>query len=144
MERSPGGARPEDSGRERPYDDTPKNPRRPGRQRPLVFLSFALPLLAAGVFLRATEAGALCNIIPPAERTFPSTQGSVRSPIAAPGDEVTVEVGVCDAGPGFATDPADNTITITFLPEGDPDAVLAVTSDVTVEDCAFMDDKCHV
>src|SRR6185312_7299563 len=66
------------------------------------------------------------------------TQGSIASPIVAPGDEVTLTVGACDPGPGFNSNPSSNAITITFLPAGDPQAVVTVTSGITVPpaDCA--------
>ena len=79
----------------------------------------------------ARRAEALCNIIPPAESTFPSTVGNVTSPIAAPGDPVTLKLSGCETGtgtnPGFNATAGANQITITFMPpEGTPtDVVVA-------------------
>lgn len=112
---------------------------RPRAKRPLVFLS-ALLATAALLGTRA-PAHALCNIIPPAERSYPSTLGSVTSPIVAPGDEVTISLQSCDDGPGFATTAAANVVTLTFLPAGDPQAVVNVGG-VTVEDCAAGPGPC--
>lgn len=114
--------------------------RRSLRPRPLVFLTTAAALLA--VLAGARSAHALCNIIPPAQSAFPSTQGSVRSPIAAPGDEVTISLDACDPGQGFHTTPTSNVVTITFLPAGDPQAVVAVTSGIAVEECAAPPGPC--
>jgi len=113
---------------------------RPRPRRPLVFLA---ALLAVGLLGRSAPAHALCNIIPPAERNYPSTLGSVTNPIVAPGDEVTLSLDACDAGPGFASNPAANVVTVTFLPAGDPQAVVNVTS-VTVPpaDCAAGPGPC--
>jgi len=88
-----------------------------------------------------SPAHALCNIIPPAERSYPSTLGSVTSPIVAPGDEVTISLQACDDGPGFATSAAANVVTVAFLPAGDPQAVVTVGG-VTVEDCAAGPGPC--
>ena len=114
----------------------------PGRRRPLVFLSALLA--AASLLATAPRAHALCNIIPPAERSYPSTQGSVTSPIVAPGDEITLSLSACDDGPGFNSSPASNLVTVTFLPAGDPQAVLTVTSGLTVPpaDCAAGSGPC--
>jgi hypothetical protein len=49
------------------------------RHRPSVILA----LLTVEVLV-ARRVSAMCNLIPPAERTFPSTLGAVVSPIAAP------------------------------------------------------------
>ena len=93
--------------------------------RPLVFLArCSRPGVAAR---RRTPAHALCNIIPPAERSYPSTQGSVTSPIVAPGDEVTLSLDACDPGPGFDANPAANVVTSTFLPRGRSPGRLTVT-----------------
>jgi len=106
---------------------------RPCAKRPLVFLG-TLIALSALLGIRS-PAHALCNIIPPAERLYPSTLGSVTDPIVAPGDEVTISLQTCDEdGPGFATTAAANVVTVTFLPAGDPQAVVSVAG-ATVEDC---------
>jgi sugar lactone lactonase YvrE len=122
--------------------ETGNHRRRTARPRPLVFLTGLLALALVPVASR--DAHALCNIIPPAERAFPSTQGSVTSPIVAPGDEVTISLSACDPGQGFHTTPSNNAITITFLPAGDPQAVVAVTSGVAVEECAAPPGPCLV
>jgi len=112
---------------------------RPCAKRPLVFLG---TLLALGALLGTrTTAHALCNIIPPAERVYPSTLGAVTSPIVAPGDQVTISLAACDGGTGFATSAAANVVTVTFLPAGDPQAVLTIGG-VTVEDCAAGSGPC--
>src|SRR5262245_22891773 len=63
------------------------------------------------------QAHAACNLIPAAERIFPSTLGSVASPVTAPGKTVEILLNAaCDtASPGFdASNPANNLVTLTF------------------------------
>ena len=71
--------------------------------------------------LHPARVDASCNVIPAADRRFPSTLGEVTTPFARPGDTVTVRRET-DA---FAADPGANHITITFVPRGGPRTTLA-------------------
>ena len=67
---------------------------------------------------------ASCNVIPSAERSFPSTLGSVSTPFARPAQEVVV---TRDASV-FSVDPARNRITLSFAPPGGTAVQLDVPS----------------
>src|SRR5439155_3967 len=77
--------------------------------------------LAVLATLHPARVDASCNVIPAADRRFPSTLGEVTTPFARPGDTVTVRRET-DA---FAADPGANHITITFVPRGGPRTTLA-------------------
>jgi len=79
--------------------------------------SLALATLVDG---GSSAVQAVCNVIPAADRRFPSTLGEVSTPFAGPGNLVTVRR---DADV-FAADPAANHITITFVPRGGPQTTL--------------------
>jgi len=100
--------------------------------------SRALLALMAVEVLAARRASAMCNLIPPAERTFPSTLGAVVSPIAAPGDQIEIKLSQCDASPGFNVNPASNVVTITFQPPGGgaQTAVPVPGGTIEVDECA--------
>src|ERR1041384_7481362 len=109
---------------------------RPGRRRPIdscsryaTVLTLWLVALAAAP---ATVQGA-CNLIPPAEQAFPSTLGSVTSPITTVGSTVELRLAPCDGSAGFDPTPANNQITIAFVPGG-PSQVVPGGS-ITVADC---------
>jgi Tol biopolymer transport system component len=81
--------------------------------------------------LAGREAGAACNLIPSASKTFRSSLGATNRPFAAPGD--FVEVGVdplrCDASsPGFTDDGADQIVSIVFTPTGGQSRVVFLTA----------------
>jgi hypothetical protein len=78
--------------------------------------SSAVTLLVLGASLPfgSPPGLACCNVIPAADRRFPSTLGEVTTPFARPCDIVTLRRDV-DA---FAPDPAANEITITFVSGG--------------------------
>lgn len=86
-------------------------------------------LLSVGAVLSPFNAQAACNLIPAAERTFPSTLGSVQSAVTAPGKIVEIHLNTaCDASPGFDTAiPANNVVTLTFEPPnaGSTDVAIA-------------------
>src|SRR5882724_9902187 len=69
----------------------------------------------------ATAADAACNVIPPAERTFPSTLGEVTTPFAAPGQTVTVR----REAPVFSANPGGNIVTLHFQPVGGTETTIA-------------------
>ena len=78
--------------------------------------AYVVTSLALATLLLGGSSGALatCNVIPAADRRFPSTLGEVTTPFARPNDTVSVrrEADV------FAADPADNHVSICFGPRG--------------------------
>src|SRR5262245_54525840 len=100
-------------------------------------------LLLMAIVLRAAGARASCNIIPPVAHVFPSTRGSVTSPITTAQRDVELSMSPCDARSdgsprGFddPLDPVPDTITIQFLPAG-PGAPPPITvSSYTVDNCS--------
>src|SRR5262249_41737255 len=87
-----------------------------------------------------------CNIIPPAEQVYPSTLGSVASPVTLAGNTVEVRLGGCD-GAGFDATPANNQIAIRFLPAGagQPPAVIVDSSAIMVPplECSGVGSPCN-
>jgi hypothetical protein len=93
-------------------------------------VTFVLCALVSGS-LAVREAGAACNLIPSASKTFRGALGATNRPFAAPGD--FVEVGVdptrCDsASPGFSADGADQVVSIVFTPSGGQARVVFLTA----------------
>jgi len=91
------------------------------------------------------RAEAACNLIPVASLTFPSTTGSVETPITAPGETVRLVVDpACDGSPGFESVPASNTVTVQFQPPGGGGTtdVIIDPADVTVGDCTLPGGRC--
>src|SRR5579862_10001150 len=76
-------------------------------------------LLLCAFLLLASRSGAhaACNIIPPAEQAYPSTLGSVTSPVTTVGETVEIRLTGCD-GTTFDSTPANDQVAITFLPAG--------------------------
>ena len=76
-------------------------------------------LLLCAFLLIASRTGtrAACNIIPPAEQAYPSTLGSVTSPVTTVGQTVEIRLTGCD-GSTFDPSPANDQVAITFLPAG--------------------------
>ena len=73
-------------------------------------------LMAAVVTVAAGDAHGACNTIPAAERFYPSDQGSVSGPVAAPGEWVTITLPCATAqDPRFdVTNPMNNVVTLSF------------------------------
>jgi hypothetical protein len=82
-------------------------------------------------------AWAMCNIIPPAEQVYPSTLGSVASPVTLAGNTVEIRLGACD-GNGFDATAGNNQVAISFLPAGagQPPPVLVDPGTFIVAECA--------
>src|SRR5262245_60062994 len=100
-----------------------------------------LRLLLAAFLLIASRPGAraACNIIPPAEQAYPSTLGSVTSPVTTVGQSVEIRLTGCD---GTAFDPAaaNDHVAITFLPAGlgQPAPIIVPPGSVTVPDATTL------
>ncbi len=84
------------------------------------------------------DAHAGCNLIPPAERSYPSTVGSVVSPITIPGRTVELRLGPCDGSTGFDPVAANNTVTLTFEPPAGPTTDVPI-SVATIGNCTGGD-----
>jgi DNA-binding beta-propeller fold protein YncE len=101
----------------------------------------AIAALVATTLLlgRPVHVRAACNIIPPAEQAYPSTLGSVTSPVATVGQQVEVRLTGCD-GTAFDTTPANDTVAITFLPAGpgQPPPVFVPTGSITVPNATTL------
>src|SRR2546425_5181603 len=93
-------------------------------------------LLALGAARPAAVHGA-CNIIPPAERAYPSTLGSVTDPVTTVGNDVEIRLADCDGSAGFNATPASNQIAIAFLPAGggQPPPVIVASGSIVLADC---------
>src|SRR5579862_5706923 len=98
-------------------------------------------LLLCAFLLLASRSGAhaACNIIPPAEQAYPSTLGSVTSPVTTVGETVEIRLTGCD-GTTFDSTPANDQVAITFLPAGpgQPAPVIVPTGSVTVPDATTL------
>ncbi len=87
------------------------------------------------------EGRAVCNLIPPAEKLFPSAMGAIDSPIAAPGDWVEIRLRPCDSTSArFDPTPASNLVRVVFTPPtgvgaANETAVTVSSADVVVDDC---------
>jgi hypothetical protein len=77
--------------------------------------AFGLVAVLAASLLAVSEARASCNVIPPTDRAFPSTIGSVSRPFARPGDHVELTLG---ATPFFAPNAGGNVVRLRFSPPG--------------------------
>ena len=73
-------------------------------------IAFAVALIHGG------DARAACNLIPVARSGYGSALGSVASPIAVPGDQVTLRISPCETSAGFEPTAAQNNIEIRFEP----------------------------
>ena len=81
--------------------------------------------------LTGRDAGAACNLIPSAAKTFRGAIGATNRPFAAPGDfvEVGVEPGRCDAeSPGIASAGDDAVVSVVFKPAGYQSRVVFITT----------------
>src|SRR5262245_22288957 len=84
--------------------------------------SVAVGLIGMG---SVPDAHACCNVIPEAQKFFPSELGQVSAPFARPGDVVAIQRTDTAA---FAEDPSQNVITLRFRPPGGgPETTLAGT-----------------
>ncbi len=92
-----------------------------------------LLVLAIVATLTSADAGAGCNTIPSASRTFRSALGGADRPFATPGQfvELRLQREGCDAAsPGFAATVAEHVVTVLFEPPGGaPRAVVALATD---------------
>lgn len=107
-----------------------------------VALALGLTLLAGPP---APGVHAACNLIPPAEQAYPSTLGTVTSPITAAGKPVELRLSGCDASPGFHPTAAQNAVVLTFLPPSgaSPTDVPIASAALTVADCAPLGGPCN-
>ncbi len=88
--------------------------------------------MASPALLGGREAGAACNLIPSAAKTFRGALGGTNKPFAAPGDfvEVSAEPGRCDAiSPGITSAAEDHVVTVVFKPAGYQPRVVFLTTD---------------
>jgi Lactonase, 7-bladed beta-propeller len=92
-------------------------------------------LAASALLLLPTLGRAACNIIPPAAESFPSTLGSVSSPVTTAGNEIELRLSACDVSPGFAP---SSVVSISFLPAGpgQPPPVTVSGGALSLADCA--------
>lgn len=88
------------------------------------------PALLALCLVMPGAARAVCNLIPTAPAEFRSTQGTVSSPLAAPGQPVVLRIDLaCSPGAsGFDPAAADNLVTLRFVPPGSAGNPALVTS----------------
>lgn len=76
-------------------------------------------LLATGMllFIAASDARAVCNVIPSVANSFRGTRGALDRPFAKPGDFVDIGPGACGTGAAaFLPEAADHVVTIVFTP----------------------------
>lgn len=101
-------------------------------------------LAVCGIALAASDARAMCNVIPAATQDFRAALGSVNRPFAGPGEfvEIRVRPAICDsASTGFVdvdrdgSKSDDHVVTVLFVPPngGTPNAV------VLAENCDTID-----
>ena len=93
----------------------------------------SLVIILVALVVSPRAAGAGCNLIPSASRTYRGALGALNKPYAAPGDfvEVGVEPARCDdaRSPGFGSDGGDDVVTVVFKPAGNPTRVVFLTAD---------------
>lgn len=79
----------------------------------------AASVLAGAMAWHADRAGAGCNLIPGASRTFNAVQGATNRPFAAPGESVELRSRPCDPTDPtrrIVPDPARHVVTVVFQP----------------------------
>jgi 6-phosphogluconolactonase (cycloisomerase 2 family) len=87
---------------------------------------------------------AACNLIPAARSEFPSTLGSVKSPITAPAKTVELRLTPCDSSAGFEPVAANNQVTLRFEPPGaGVDTDVVIVSGIGVSDCTLPGGRCR-
>jgi 6-phosphogluconolactonase (cycloisomerase 2 family) len=89
---------------------------------------------------------AACNLIPVAERTYPSTLGAITSPITAPGKNVTLTITPCDSSQGFDPIVGNNVIALAFQPPGPGvDTVVSISgaNNPSVTECTLPSGRCR-
>jgi hypothetical protein len=96
--------------------------------RRLAGLLAVAPLLLSPIL--ASEAAAMCDIIPQVRNSFRAALGSTQRPYASPGDtvEITLDTEKCDdASPGFEPAANDNAVTLIFSPPDGPVSAVILT-----------------
>jgi hypothetical protein len=94
------------------------------------------------VLLAGRAAWPACNVIPTTQRIFPSALGEVSTPIARPGDTITVRRRDAFA---FSPAPPGNVITLQFTPVGGSPTTIPVTgvAPPTDDPACTCDGGCH-
>src|SRR3990172_521927 len=115
---------------------------RAGARRGALALRTAF-VLGAALILPASEAAAMCNVIPAATAEFRAALGGANRPFAGPGETVEVRVrpGICDdASTGFVDVDGDSdleddyVVTVLFVPPAGP-----ANATVLAESCTGID-----